>query len=141
MSWLDEVSFQSSLIILILNQSPICAVLALYSKTGGKNGKHSSVSESSNISAISYHGGSSFRTHVCSTILLCAGCHVAAMAIFQTCQFLLLSALHFWMLLDYKESSQQQTSILELSPADLDRFHTLQKANKQLQAAFKLSKK
>jgi len=34
--------------------SNILAVIALYSKTGGKNGKHSSVSESSNISAISF---------------------------------------------------------------------------------------
>jgi len=34
--------------------NPIRAVLALYSKTGGKNGKHSSVSESSNVAAISY---------------------------------------------------------------------------------------
>lgn len=65
----------------------------------------------------------------------------AATAIFQTRQFLLLPALHFLMLLDYKESSQQQASILELSPADLDRFRTLQKADKQLQTAFKLSKK
>ncbi|KAF8237893.1 hypothetical protein L208DRAFT_1245065 [Tricholoma matsutake] len=32
------------------------AVIALYSKTGGKNGKHSSVSESLKISAISYMG-------------------------------------------------------------------------------------
>ena len=29
-------------------------VLAIYSKTGGKNGKHSSITESSNISAVSY---------------------------------------------------------------------------------------
>ena len=65
----------------------------------------------------------------------------AATAIFQTRQFLLLSSLHFLMLLNYKESSQQQASILELSPADLNRFRTLQKADKQLQAAFKLSEK
>ena len=137
MSWLDKVSFQSSLIILILNQSPICTVLALYSKTGGKNGKHSSVSESSNISAISYMAVQVFE-HMYARQFRSVP---AAMAIFQTRQFLLLSALHFLMLLDYKESSQQQTSILEPSPADLNRFRTLQKVDKQLQAAFKLSKK
>ncbi|KAF8809165.1 hypothetical protein BYT27DRAFT_7210458 [Phlegmacium glaucopus] len=37
--------------------------------------------------------------------------------------------------------SLQRGSTLELSPVDLDRFRTLQKADKQLQAAFKLSKK
>jgi hypothetical protein len=65
----------------------------------------------------------------------------AATAIFQTHQFLLLSPLHFLTLLDYKESSQQRDSVLELSPVDLNRFRTLQNANKQLLAAFKLSKK
>jgi hypothetical protein len=32
-------------------------------------------------------------------------------------------------------------NILELSPVDLNRFRTLQKTDKQLQAAFKMSKK
>ena len=58
----------------------------------------------------------------------------AATAKFQIRQFLLLSSLHFLTLLDYKESSQQSGSILELSPEDLNRFRTLQKAGKQLQA-------
>jgi len=65
----------------------------------------------------------------------------AATAIFQTRQFLLLSSIHFLTLVDYKELSQQRGSILELSPEDLNRFRTLQKANKQLQAALKLSRK
>ena len=64
----------------------------------------------------------------------------AATAIFQTHQYLLLSSLHFLTLLDYKEPSRQQGSILELSSVDLNRFRTLQNSNKQLQAAFKLSK-
>ena len=59
MSWLDEVSSQFSRIILILNQSPIRVVLAQYSKTGGKNGKHSSVSIVEHLHDI-LHGGSSF---------------------------------------------------------------------------------
>ena len=65
----------------------------------------------------------------------------SATAVFQTRQFLLLSSISFLTLLDYKESPQQQGSIFELSPEDLNRFCTLQKANKQLQAALKLSQK
>lgn len=64
-----------------------------------------------------------------------------ATVIIQTRQFLLLSSIKFLMLLDYKGSSQQQGSTLELSPDDLHRFHTLQKADKQLQAAIKLLQK
>ena len=65
----------------------------------------------------------------------------AATAIFQTHQYLLLSSLHFLTLLDYRESFQQQGSFLELSAVDLNRFRTLQNANKELQAAFKQSRK
>ena len=67
----------------------------------------------------------------------------AATAIFQTRQFLLLSSINFLTLLDYtgKVSSQQQGSTLELLPQDLNRFRTLQKVNKELQAALKLSQK
>ena len=136
-SWSDEVSFQcqcSLISISILNKNPIRAVLALYSKTGGKNGKHSSVSESSNVAAISYMAVQVFE-HMYAQQFRSVP---AATAMFQTHQFLLLSSLHFLTLLDYKESSEH---ILELSPEDLNRFRTLQKADKQLQAAFKLSKK
>ena len=65
----------------------------------------------------------------------------AATEIFQTQEFQLLSSLHFLTLLDDKESSQQRGSILDLSPVDLNGFRTLQNADEQLQAAFKLSKK
>ena len=63
MSWSDEVHFQCFLImIFILKINPICelTVLVLYSKSG-KNGKHSSVSESSNISAVSYMAVQNFE--------------------------------------------------------------------------------
>ena len=47
--------------------------------------------------------------------------------------FILFSipSLHFLTLLDYKESSRQEGSILELSSVDLNRFRTLKNANKQ----------
>jgi hypothetical protein len=57
------------------------------------------------------------------------------MEIFQTRQFLLLPSIYVLTLLDYKESSQQWSSILELSPKDLNWVRTLQKAKEQLQAA------
>ena len=47
----------------------------------------------------------------------------------------------FCRIFDYKEFSQQQGSILELSPEDLNWFRTMQKADKELQAALKLSRK
>jgi len=43
--------------------------------------------------------------------------------------------------LDHPTKRHTYHFILELSPVDLNRFRTLQKADKQLQAAFKLSKK
>jgi hypothetical protein len=65
----------------------------------------------------------------------------ATTAIFQTRQFLQLSSINFLALLNHKQSSEQQGSALELLPEDLTRFRTLQKANKQLQEAMKLSRK
>jgi hypothetical protein len=106
-------------------------------KTEGKNSKHSSVSKSSKIAAISYMGVQVFEymyARQFRSVLPPLQC-------FKPCQFLLLSLINFLTLLDYKESSQQQGSILELSPEDLNRFCTLQKADKQLQAALKLSQK
>jgi hypothetical protein len=126
------------------NTTTFSQFIALYSKTGGKNGKHSSVtvSDSSNISAsISYMAVQVFE-HMHAQQFRSVP---AATAIFQTHQFLLVSSIHFLTLLDYKASSgsgsQQQGPTLELLPQDLDRFRTLQKANKELQAALKLSQK
>ena len=49
-------------------------VIAIYAKTGGKNGKHSAVSESSSISAVSYLGLQIFEfTYVCTAIPFCCG--------------------------------------------------------------------
>ncbi|KAF8225197.1 hypothetical protein L208DRAFT_1075454, partial [Tricholoma matsutake] len=36
-------------------------VIAIYSKTGGKNGKHAAITDTSNISAISYLGVQVFK--------------------------------------------------------------------------------
>ncbi|KAF8161506.1 hypothetical protein B0H34DRAFT_767051 [Crassisporium funariophilum] len=124
-------------IVVLPNGVMVGQVIALYSKTGGKNGKHSSVTESSNISAISYLAVQVFEHMYAQQFRSIP----AATAIFQTRQFTQLSAINFLTLLDYKGSSQNQGSNLELSFEDLTRFRTLQKANKQLQAALKLSRK
>ncbi|KAF8150905.1 hypothetical protein B0H34DRAFT_156021 [Crassisporium funariophilum] len=124
-------------IVVLPNGVMVGQVIALYSKTGGKNGKHSSVTESSNISAISYLAVQVFKHMYAQQFRSIP----AATAIFQTRQFTQLSAINFLTLLDYKGSSQNQGSNLELSFEDLTRFRTLQKANKQLQAALKLSRK
>jgi hypothetical protein len=90
--------------------------LVLTTQQNGKNGKHSSVSESSNISAVSYMAIQVFEPMYARQF-----CSVpSATAIFQAHQYLLLSSFHFLTLLDYnlKDSSQQQGSILELSLAD-----------------------
>ena len=137
MSWSEELLFQCFLImILILKINPICAltVLALYSGVPEpQNGKHSSVSDSSNISAVSCMAFQVFD--VGSTILFRASCHRAGnlsnLPIFIT--FIKPFS-------DYKDL-QQHGSILELSAVDLNRSCTLQNVNKQLQAGFKQSKK
>src|SRR3984885_8270553 len=100
-------------------------------------GKHSSISELSKILAISYVVVQVFEYMYARQFRSVP----AATAIFQTCQFLSLSSINFLTLLDYRQSSQQQGLILELSPDDLDRFRTLRNANKQLQVALKLSRK
>ena len=81
----------------------IPTVIALYSKTGGKNGKHSSVSESSNISALSYLAVQAFEHMYAQQFRSIP----AATAIFQTRQFIQISAINFLTLLDYKGSSQK----------------------------------
>jgi hypothetical protein len=52
MSCWEKVQYNTHWSITILTAHLL--VLAIYSKTGGKNGKHSSITESSNISAVSY---------------------------------------------------------------------------------------
>ena len=111
MLWLDEVSFQYFLIILILYKDPIHAILALYSKSG-KNGKHSSVGESSNISAVSYMA---VQAQVFEPMYARQFRSVpsvpAATTIFQTHQFQLLSSLYFLTLLDYTKNPPSNVAL------------------------------
>lgn len=122
----------------LTNDRNFLIVVALYSKTGGKNGKHSAITESSTITAISYLGvqlyqyrlGRQFRSVPDAT------------AIFQTKQFLLLPSIQFLCLVDSKIPLQQSTSpFIDLRSEDLDRYRALRDGQKDLTAALKLWKK
>jgi hypothetical protein len=110
----------------------------MYSKTGGKNGKHSAITESSNIAAVSYLAVQLFQYRLARQFR-----SVPDMtAIFQTKQFLLLSSLQFLCLADSKISREQlATSFIELSLEDVNRYRALREGQKELIAAIKLSKK
>ena len=94
-------------------------VIAIYSETGGKNGKHAAVTDASNISAVSYLAvqvfkhmhGRQFREHPDAT------------ANFQTKQFAFLSSYAFLSLL----SSTPKTvpTGLELALKDAEQFRQL----------------
>jgi len=78
-------------------------VIAIYAKTGGKNGKHSAVSESSSISAVSYLGLQiSEFMYAQQFPPVCE-----ATSIFQTKQYLLAPSTQFLCLLDSKISETQ----------------------------------
>ena len=110
----------------------------MYSKTGGKNGKHSAITESSSIAAVSYLAVQLFQYRLARQFRSVPD----ATAIFQTKQFLLLSSLQFLCLVDTKLSSAQLTaSFIELSSEDVDRYRALRDGQKELTAALKLSKK
>jgi hypothetical protein len=116
----------------------ICgAVIAFYSKTGGKHGKHGSITEASNISAISYVAvqlfefmhGRQFRHTPESTSRL------------QTRQFALLPAMMFLTLLSSSPKVNAQSGTLELTLEDSNRFKTLDSGAAKFKDAMKLSRK
>ena len=91
-------------------------MIAIYSKTGGKNGKHAGVTDASNISAVSYLAVQVFE-HMHGRIFRD---HPDATATFQTKQFALLSSNAFLCLL----SSTPKTIPmgLELDQKDAEKF-------------------
>ena len=110
----------------------------MYSKTGGKNGKHSAITESSSIAAVSYLAVQLFQYRIARQFRSVPD----ATAIFQTKQFLLLSSLQFLCLIDTKiTDAQLAASFIELTPDDVDRYRALRNGEKELTAVIKLSKK
>jgi len=79
-------------------------VIAMYSKTGGKNGRHSAITESSSIAAVfeSYLAVQLFQYRLARQFRSVPN----ATANFQTKQFLLLSSLQFLCLIDTKISPE-----------------------------------
>jgi hypothetical protein len=110
----------------------------MYSKTGGKNTKHSAITESSSIAAISYLGVQLFQYHLARQFRSVPD----GTATFQTKQFLLLSSLQFLCLIDTKIAANQlDASFIELAPMDIDRYRELQNGEAKLTAAIKSSRK
>lgn len=93
--------------------------MALYSKTGGKQGKHESISDSSNISAVSNIAVQIFE-HMHARQFHSIP---EATSILQTKQFALLSSISFLCLLS---STPNTTAVgIELAQEDAERFKTL----------------
>ena len=114
-------------------------VIAVYSKTGGKNGKHSAIMESSTIAAVSYLGVQLFQYYRLSQQFRSV---TDATAIFQTKQFLLLPSIQFLCLLETRLPPEQSSApFIELLPGDIDRYKALKNGQKEITAALKLSKK
>jgi hypothetical protein len=112
-------------------------VIAFYSKTGGKHGKHGSITESTSISAVSYIAvqlfefmhGRQFR-------------HIPEMTSrLQTKQFAILPSMPFLCLLSVSLKVHPKSGTLELTQEDIDRFKALDKGSVKFQAAMKLSRK
>jgi hypothetical protein len=112
-------------------------VIIFYSKTGGKNGKHCSITESSNISAISYIAvqlfefmhGRQFRQTPEATARL------------QTRQFALLASISFLSILSSRPKIHSMTGTLELTVEDTELFNTLNHSVPKFRGAIALSKK
>jgi uncharacterized membrane protein len=109
--------------------------IALYSKTGGKQGKHESISDSSNICAVSniavqifeYVHARQFRSIPEATSIL------------QTKQFALLGSISFLCLLS---STPVVTAIgMELTQEDTEHFKILYAAESNFKEAMCLSRK
>jgi hypothetical protein len=105
--------------------------------SGSKNGKHGSITESSNISAVSYCVVQLFEyTH---------GHHFHHMPIatsrLQTRQFALLPSMRFLSLLSSQPKIHSATGTIELSSVDYELFAILKNTTGKLAEAIILSRK
>lgn len=109
-------------------------VEAMYSKGGGKHGKHNNIDEHNNLSGISYIGAQVYDPYLGSQFRA----HTAATARLYTKQFRLLPPFTFLCRLSGKP---RKTGIgLELSPADMTLFRDLNKDIKSFDKAVKSSR-
>jgi hypothetical protein len=117
------------------------AVVAFSSKSGGKNGKHCDITESSTIAAVSNIAVQLFqyRGHAREFRLV-----TDATLLFQTKQYLLISSIQFLCLLDTKFPFDRDHALpyIEVtSDQDMERFKALREGKDQLSSALKLSRK
>jgi hypothetical protein len=111
------------------------AVIALYSKSVGANAKHSSVTDSSNVSAVSNIAVQVFEHMFGRQFRVIP----QAMAFFQTKQFALLPPISFLSLLSSKPDITSMT--LELEQEDFEMFQKLQRGLACIKEAMKLFRK
>ncbi|KAG2152842.1 hypothetical protein DEU56DRAFT_977227 [Suillus clintonianus] len=110
-------------------------VVAIYSKGGGKNGKHGAVESVDAIAAISYLGVQLYQQHFRQYFRSLPD----ATSIFQCRQFVFLPSTAFLCLLT--SAPKVTPSGLELVPADVSAFETLHHASPRLTEAAKLFRK
>ena len=128
------------------NQFSLRLVIGMTSKSGGKNGKHCPVTDTSKISAIvnmslqvfQHRFGCQFRATTDATMSV------------QSCHFQLLPSIHFLCLLDSpvqatvsagSSSMLGSISFVQISQSDMGRFETLRRCEKELLSVMKNSKK
>lgn len=109
-------------------------MITLYSKTGGKHGKHGSVTVSSNVSAISYAGVQVFE-HIFGRLFRT----IPQASTFHTKQFLFIRSISFLSLLASPPKLIDGT--LELSQTDSTRFKDLLARHEAFTQAMKLFRK
>jgi hypothetical protein len=109
----------------------------LYSKTGGKNGKHAAVTDSSNISAVSYIGVQVFEHMYGRQFRVIP----EATAPFLTKQFALLPPISFLCSLSSLPVIPLNSNHLELPPIDISLFHNLQAGHGRFKNAMALFRK
>ncbi|KAH9835201.1 uncharacterized protein C8Q71DRAFT_108596 [Rhodofomes roseus] len=118
----------------------IAEVITIYSKTGGKNGKHAHVDNAVNIGAVSniavqlfeYSFNTQFRALTKAT------------SAFQTHNFALLPSVQFLCLLRHKPHSASGpfgAITVDMHVQDLPLFRELQRSKAQIHAALKLFRK
>jgi hypothetical protein len=115
------------------------SVVSFSSKNAGKNDKHSDITESSNIAAVSNLAVQLFQYRDFGRQF----CSIPnATAIFQTRQYLLISSIQFLYLLDTKLSSSQPSApSIELLAQDIECYKDLKQGEKEITQALKLAKK
>jgi hypothetical protein len=119
-------------------RSDITTVVSLSSKTGGKNGKHSDITESSSISAMSLVAVQVFQQSFGTRFSMIT----ENASRFQTKGYLLIPSTQFLCLVDSKiQTHSPDSQIVEISSEDLQRFQRLRNGEEALKTALRQFRK